>query len=506
MTSVGMLGENRMSEKLDTPNLLKDTFSEKWKEVFIFNAVDDTEISYEDFFNAILNCRETLEGVGVKKGEVICLLTPNSFEMVTLYFAALTMQLTVVPIDIKKGEVEIKEILSQTNYDFAICDDPNLGFIRDTIELGKFKDTLYKKRTSDVDELTVFEDIDYDQIFLITFTSGSSGIPKGVMHSFNNLIASAVAFKNRFNFGGENIFYHNLPMAYMAGILNLIILPFVSGSKIVISEPFNISNVLRFWDFPIKYSVNTFWFIPTIISLLLKLDRSVTGVEYTDKSNIIGCVGTAPLHNKLKKSFEERYGIHLYESYGLSETLFVTTNSNGKDKSDSVGEVLNDVELSFSQDSEILISVPWMFLGYSNIESESYFENGEFRSGDLGVIDENGFLTITGRKKDLIIRGGVNISPKKIEDFVRGFDIFEEHVILGIEDSILGEKTVCFLVRKKGSSRLFDKKKLNNEIISKLGGYYCIDEFVEVKDIPKNLNGKTDKIQIKEMYNCKIQR
>jgi long-chain acyl-CoA synthetase len=256
--------------------------------------------------------------------------------------------------------------------------------------------------------------------------------------------------------------------------------------------------MMRFWDAPIKYSVNTFWFIPTIIALLLKLDRGTNGIEYAENREIIGCVGTAALNPQIKRLFQERYNILLYESYGLSETLFVTTNYPGDPVGEnSVGSVLEDVDLAFSQDNEILIDVPWMFLGYLNVDAKEYFENGKFRSGDLGTIDKQGSLVITGRKKDLIIRGGTNISPKRIEDFISTFNVFEEIAIVGSEDINLGEKIACFFVPKEDSFSEDTKKELNMAVIKELGSDYRIDEFVRMDAIPKTTSGKVDKQKLK---------
>jgi len=262
-----------MKKNLDVPNLLKEIFANNWKEIFIYDAINDRLFSYEDFFSAVLNCKEKLKNFGFKEDDVVCLLMTNCLDLVVLYFTSLIMNLTVVPIDPKKGEDEIKEILSQVNYKIIFCDVKNFNFLSRKIEINKFNENFYKDRETSINQLKIFNDVDCSKLFLISFTSGSTGVPKGVVHSFKNLVLSAIAFNKRFNFGKENIFYHNLPMTYMAGILNLIILPFISESKIVIGEKFNVMNIANFWEIPIKYSVNTFWFIPTIITLLLKLDR-----------------------------------------------------------------------------------------------------------------------------------------------------------------------------------------------------------------------------------------
>jgi long-chain acyl-CoA synthetase len=105
---------------------------------------------------------------------------------------------------------------------------------------------------------------------------------------------------------------------------------------------------------------------------------------------------------------------------------------------------------------------------------------------------------ISGRKKDLIIKGGINISPKKLEDFITDKKIFQECVVLGFPDKVLGEKTVCFILSIENNDNV--KKKLNKKIIDELGKDYHIDEFMELVEIPKTVNGKINKPQIRELY------
>lgn len=502
MVLIDMLEENKNKKRLSTGQLLHSIFKNNWEEKFLFDGINDKSFSYEEFFTLVLRYKKKLQEIGLQKNDYVCLLMSNSVELVALYFASLLMQLVVIPIDPTKNKNEINEILSYVNYKTTICDTADHQFIPNSINVKNFNNSILKNDINS-NNLDIFIELDYDSLFLITFTSGTTGTPKGVMHSFNNLILSALAFNKKFNFDKKNIFYHNLPMSYMAGILNLIILPFVSESKIVLGERFSISNIATFWDNPIKYSVNTFWFIPTILALLLKLDRGTKGVNYASNIEVIGCVGTAPLSHVTKTAIEEKYNISLYESYGLSETLFVTTNSPRNNNEYSTGQLLEEAELIFCNDDEILINVPWMFLGYINQEKKQFFKNGKYVSGDIGETTQNGFLTITGRKKDLIIKGGINISPKKIENFINEYNVFNENVILGIEDPYLGEKTVCFFVPKEHPYNENMNKILNLQITTNLGRDYGIDQFVEIEQIPKNINGKVDNSKIREIYKMK---
>src|SRR5690606_18696052 len=116
-----------------------------------------------------------------------------------------------------------------------------------------------------------------------------------------------------------------------------------------------------------------------------------------------------------QKLFEKKYLLDLYESYGLSETLIISTNCPSAKKQGSVGILLEGASVSFASDGEILVHVPWMFQGYLNVGNSTALLNGWFSSGDVGTQKE-GFIYVTERKKDLIIRGGINISPKLIKD------------------------------------------------------------------------------------------
>jgi len=490
---------NYLTEREETGILLQRIFSNRWNEVFIIDAIKNEKYSYGDFFSMILRCREKLDELGLEPNGTICTIMNNSIQLIALYFASLTLGIPIISIDPNKGENEIKEILLSTRCKVIFSDSDDQNFPLNSLVFHTFCDNIRLQKNDDVKKLEIFLKINYNELFIITYTSGSTGKPKGVMHSFNNFVLSSLAFREKFEFNNENIFYHNLPMSYIGGILNLIILPLISESKIVIDEKFSITKMKNFWEQPIKYSVNTFWFIPTILSLLLKIDRSNDGVEYSEKNNIIGLVGTASLQKDLKTNFQEKYSIPLYESYALSETFFITTNFLENDKVESPGRLLDGVDLTFSKDKEILIEVPWMFLGYYGLDTKNYFIERKYQTGDLGEFDSEKFLRITGRKKDIIIKGGTNISPKRIEDFINSMNLVDEFIILGIDDEVLGEKIVCMFIAEDKQNKEFSKI-INKKIVDKLGIEYHIDEFLKINEIPKNSNGKIDRIRARKKY------
>jgi long-chain acyl-CoA synthetase len=491
-----------MMQISDTGYFLKKIFEKNWKTIFLIDSIKNEFYTYGDFFQKITRYREKLEEIGIKNGDYVCLILDNSLELATLYFSSLLLGVKVVPIDPLKGISEVEEIINQINFKKIIYDDKKFENISFGINL---KNINHDQNTPDIKSknIDIFENINYDKDFLITFTSGSSGKQKGVIHSFNNVIKSAIAFNKKFNFDKNSIFYHNLSMSYMAGILNLLILPLVCQSKVIIDRRTNISNINIFWKNIIKYSANTFWLVPTILELLLKLDRGLEGINYTKKNKITICVGTAPLMKKVQMEFEKKYDVKLFESYGISETLFVSTNYYEENKMTSVGKLLDDVTVETLDDGELVIKAPWICKGYHSMNKNKYFKDGKFLSGDLGKFDKSKFLFIVGRKMDIIIKGGVNISPKKIENVILDSKLFNELTLIGFPSKLLGEKIVCFYVPKKIIT-INDKKTINKKIIERLGMEYRIDEFVELEHITKNLNGKIDKPKIRETFRQRI--
>ncbi|MFH8120379.1 MAG: class I adenylate-forming enzyme family protein, partial [Candidatus Aenigmatarchaeota archaeon] len=147
---------------------------------------------------------------------------------------------------------------------------------------------------------------------------------------------------------------------------------------------------------------------------------------------------------------------------------------------------------------EILVEAPWMFLKYLNLDTCSYFIDGKFRTGDVGEL-RDGYLWITGRKKYLINRGGVKISPFMIERIVATTSFFKDFAIIGVPDEIMGEKIVCVYVSDEKGISPSNKRTINLKIKEKLGRDFTIDMFVEVPEIPRTTSGKVDIERIKKI-------
>ena len=482
---------------------IKKIISTSWNSCFMVYEPDSLHISYRQFLNCIINGKGLFQKYNTNNSDAVAIIMNNSPDLAILYFAALVSKLKLIPIDPQKSKHEIEKILENADCDLLVSDkkDFNQNILKNKVHISAdlVNKVLFEDRDIDKKHLNIFDSVDYSLPFVISYTSGSTGSPKGVVHSFSNLYKSAISFSECYEFSDANIFLHNLPMTYMAGILNLIIVPFISASKIIITERFSISSILNFWETPIEFGINTFFFIPAIVNLLLKMDRGEEGANYCRLSSIKACIGTAPLNAESKVKFEKKYSTELFESYGLTETLFLSANFPKNSKEGSVGKALNKVEIFLSPEMEILVKTPWNLYGYYKEKELNNIDGETFATGDMGSLDSDGYLSITGRIKDIIIRGGVNIAPVKIEKIIAASAFLNEFKVIGTKDTILGEKTVCFYLSDKDISQNM-KKDINNILRSELNADHIIDEFQIIESMPRNINGKIDVNKIRNIY------
>ena len=456
---------------------------------FITDSRNGESYAYESFFQIAHNASIFLRKNKVTK---VALIIENSVELLALYIGALLEGVVMIPIDPTKGKPDIEEILEEGKCEVIICHSTVFEKNKQgktIFHIEEIKSQFYENNTT-FDPQRLLQ-IDGEKCYAITFTSGTSGKPKGVMHSFDNLYGAGRDFAEAMTFNNTHTFYHNLPMTYMAGLLNLFFVPLGAGAQIVIGRRFSIFEVMKFWKPIIKYQVNAFFLIPTMVSLLMKVDKGTKGVDYCKTKNILAGIGTAALDQNLRQQFTEKYGFQLYESYGSSEALFTSTNSPAHDRIQGVGKPIRNVDCYFAEDGEIQIKSPHNMLGYYNMDTSKFIENDRYKTGDLGYLTD-GYLTINGRKKDLIIRGGVNISPAKIERTIQVTKLTGECVIAGTPDPITGEKTVCFYLENHPIEK-DTQKQINQHLTTQLGKDYVVDEFVPIKEFPRNANGKIDK-------------
>lgn len=457
---------------------LNNLFCGTGKDIVLIDASSGKTVSRQVFLQTIIAWAEKLGQSNVNEVIVRC---DNCIELAIFYFSAMLANAIVIAVDPEKAEGELMQICS--NHERAVFYDTN-----------DIKMMFAELEPSSAASSFSLESIDLNKPYLITYTSGSTGQPKGTIHSAGNLFLSAYEFGVLMQYGKDTVMGHCMPMTYMAGILNTLIMPLLLGGSAIIMERFSMKTAFSFWKDVKGNGVNTLWLSPTMLRIVNMLDKRGDMKNYFHENDMKISVGTAPLDIELRRDFEGKYEIRLYQSYGLSETLFISTETlEEKESQHTVGRLLPSVNLTYAPDGEILINVPWIFYGYTNADTGEFMFDGNYLSGDLGNFTENKNLIISGRKKDLIVRGGYNINPCDIENTMIECFRVDECIVVPINAKREEQIACCYV-----SAHSLNLSEVNSAIEKELGKHYRIDLLEKRKDLPKNLNGKADRKKLRE--------
>lgn len=444
-----------------------------------------------------------LEADGVSRGGRVNVLMENSPAVVLTYLAAASIGATVVPVNRNAAADEIDYALRTMGGELTVVSPRTHQRVTGrrlcvTTQGGELR---IDGNTPLGGVAHFFEGVADDDRFSITLTSGSTARPKGVVHTIGTLFGNALAFNAHVGAGSETVFLHGLPMSYMAGLLNSIVCPLMAGGTIVVEEEFGARTFLAPWAVARRFDVNTMWATPTVLALILELDRSGEGVEHCRQTGMRIFVGTAPLPSDLRKRFESRYGVPLRTSYGLSELLLLTVRRpEHREIADANGTPLSGVELRTSSEGEIIVRTPYASPGYVGGPPAPDW----FSTGDLGDLLEDGALVITGRKKDVIITGGVNVSPVAVEDAMRTHPLVDDAVAVGVPDEILGEVVAVVVELAPGADAAMVRQELMTKYSARLGASQRPRHIVVSGRIPRSPTGKVRRADVRALVTSAV--
>jgi acyl-CoA synthetase (AMP-forming)/AMP-acid ligase II len=473
-------------------NVKLDNIFHKYKNNEFLINYDGSSISYNDFWKSVEGFAKKLISAGCKEGDFLLIKIENCKEYLQIYVACMETGIIACPIDPDLPEDRYKVLL----------DEINPSFIIDDIEKIKtFKTKNFNATTSTSNN-------NYNKNFIMLYSSGTTGEPKGILHTTSSLIASAKSFSQLSGINKDSVIYHHFPMYYMAGIFNMFLCPMVSGAKIVLGKRFSREQMLKFWDIPKKNGVNNLTLTPTMAISLVKVYRHDSSImKYIQGIESIISTGSY-LHRSTFDEFKKEFSIPLQTCYGVTE-VGGTITFNSKEESelsidDSVGSF--DKKIDFKCEgtkhnpAEIVVRTPFMMSGYFiNGKIKSGLKNGYFYTGDIGYL-ENNRLYITGRQSDRIKKGGEFISLSYIENTLMKFDLTDELCVLSIEDSFWGNKVLVFYVANNSYSDDSLKRELVNFSLKNLTKIEMPDEYIKIKKFPKTSIGKIKKNDLLDIY------
>ncbi|WP_457624895.1 fatty acid--CoA ligase [Persephonella sp.] len=484
---------------------------------------DKLKITHKQLKQYVDSFAKYLELIGVKKGEHVSILMGNSKEFIIAFLAIGKLGAVPVPINTFLKKEEIEYILDHSDSKVLITQDKFRKELTDVFEKTKVQKIIWHGDYENLDQnnllfeegLTV-EDYEHikpqaglEDVAVMIYTSGTTGKPKGVMLTYKNILSNLINIEKVVPLSHKDRFIVYLPMFHTFTLTATVLLPLYFGSPIVIIKsimPF--SNILKQ---TLLKRVTIFMGVPEVFNALSKARLPWYFMWFNRLRAFVS--GAAPLPESTLKRMKEKFPkVPLLEGYGLSEASpVVSINRLEKQKPLSVGPPLPDyqvkivddelVELPQGEIGEIIVKGDNVMKGYYKDEraTEETVINGWLLTGDMGYVDEEGYIYIVDRKKDLIISKGINIYPREIEEVLTSHPEIEEAAVVGKKDENHGEIPVAFIKLTEGSQ--LTEKEVRNFLKERLANYKIPKNYYFVDDMPRNATGKILKRILKEKVN-----
>jgi long-chain acyl-CoA synthetase len=446
-------------------------------------ADDNTELSNGGFFAAVTRAAATLRSHGVSAGDVVAIKMPNTVEFIISLFAAWRLGAAVTPLNPALSPSEVSYQLADAGAKVLIAD--GLQHCHPIpAETGRGDD---------------------DSLALLIYTSGTTGRPKGVMLDHANLNAMCRSVIEGFNLTRDDHSLLILPLFHVNGIVVGTLSPLLAGGRATVAGRFDPQTFFTRLE---RSRATYFSAVPTIYTMLCGLPGDVQ----PDTSSLrFAICGAAPASVELLDGFESRYGIPIIEGYGLSEgTCASAVNPlTGLRKPGTVGVPLPGQTIRIVDDAgrpvpdgetgEVVIKGANVMRGYLNRPEETAktLVDGWLHTGDIGRFDEDGYLVLVDRAKDMIIRGGENIYPREIEAVVHQLPQLAEAAVVGRPNPVYGEEPVLFVSTHPGRAVTADT--IRDHLAGQLAKYKRPVEITIVDELPKNAVGKLDKPSLRRL-------
>jgi malonyl-CoA/methylmalonyl-CoA synthetase len=448
----------------------------------------------------------------IAPGSRVAVQVEKSPEAVMLYLATLRAGLVFVPLNSAYQSSELDYFIGNAKPAIVICSPSNSAWITPLTKAHKVQQlyTLGEKRDGSLLKAAAACSDRHncvlrsgEDLAAILYTSGTTGRSKGAMLSHNNLYSNALVLKKSWGWRKADVLLHALPIFHVHGLFVALHGALLSGSKMLWLNKFDPTVVLQNIE-----RASVFMGVPTMYVRLLDNPKFTSRVT---RNMRLFVSGSAPLLTETFKQFETTTGKRILERYGMSETIMLTSNPlDGERIAGTVGAALPGLQLRVvasdkptqtDEIGDIQVKGLSVFSGYWQMPektAEEFTTDGYFKTGDVGKVDSNGYVSIVGRSKDLIISGGFNVYPKEIESILDAIDGVAESAVIGVPHRDFGEAVTAVVVAKAGAK--LDEAAIIASLKQSIANFKVPKRIHVVAELPRNTMGKVQKNILRDQF------
>ncbi len=469
---------------------------------------DGTALSYSAFIGNVAKLANTVTALGAKPGDRVLAQVNKSAEALALYAACVQSGSIFIPLNTAYTSKEVEYFISDAQPSVVVCDPQvfdSISALTDAavVTLGTDGDGSLIQAAQGHSSTYNTVPREATDIAAILYTSGTTGRSKGAMLTHSNLLSNAQTLVDYWQYSSDDKLLHALPIYHTHGLFVATNTIMLCGASMIFLPKFNVDDMIAHLP-----NATSMMGVPTFYTRLLS-DARMTHDLVAHMRLFIS--GSAPLLAETHEEFEHRTGQRILERYGMTETNMNTSNPyDGARKAGTVGFALPGVdikicdpetgkELSEGEIGMLEVRGPNVFSGYWQMPEKTAEElraNGFFITGDLAIKSADGYISIVGRDKDLIISGGFNIYPKEIELLLDDSDGVLESAVVSAPHPDFGEGVVAILVANPGSS--IDVEAIKSAVTTDLAKFKQPKSYVVVPELPRNAMGKVQKNILRE--------
>lgn len=457
-----------------------------------------------------------LTKMGLKKGDKVSFMLANGYQTNEIFLGTMYAGFVSAPLNLMSQPSQLVYVLDHSDAQVVFYTEDHKERLMEAVEKAANDIKLIEidnnveniiPEGEDLSGVSLPEMVEEDDALLL-YTSGTTGVPKGVILSNKNMVAGGEYTALAHELTPDDRALCSLPLYHINGEVVTSVTPLVSGGSVIMPSKFSTG---AFWEYISEYGCTWFSVVPTMISYLCN-STDLEGKNFDLSKLRFGRSASSALPPSLHKTFEEKFGISIVETMGLTETaapVFSNPIDPKKRKYGSPGPAVGNTakiidekgyELPRGEQGEIMIKGDNVMKGYykaPDITATTIEPDGWLHTGDLGHMDEDGFVFVTGRIKELIIKGGENIAPKEIDEVLYQHPAVLDAAAVGIPDDDYGEEILACVTLKTGCS--VTEQELLDHCLTLLGKYKTPKIIKLMDELPKGPSGKIQRLKLPDL-------